>query len=313
MRWSAGCEHCYAESLNKRFGGPGYTTGADTPRLDERILEQPLRWRLPRKVFVGSMTDLFEQRIPDEWIARVWAVMAMASGHTFQVLTKRPERMCLLLGSSTFQALVTRALHEHRHPKGWYLEGVGAWPLTNVWCGTSIEQDRWTGRADVLLQTPAAVRFLSLEPLLEPLPSLRLGGLDHLDREYRSQIGKGMFNSDQVDSLRRPVIDWVIVGGESGHAPDSRSLVEACDHTFGVVFVNGVQQISIAPPKDCLICYGTGWRPKPWAEKEAKRLRLLTHLADGAFFFKQWGGPRSHSGGRMLVGREWLEFPKGTL
>jgi protein gp37 len=171
---SPGCAHCYAERLSLRFG---QSTKPWTPanalenvKIHEGRLELPLRWRKPKRIFVDSMSDLFHELIPDWVVARVWKTMALAPRHQFQVLTKRPERMPDIVG---------RRVHEY---------GV----LPNVWLGTSIENDRWVDRADRLRETLAAVRFVSAEPLLGPLPSL-----------------------DLTD------IDWLIVGGESGsdHRP----------------------------------------------------------------------------------------------
>lgn len=169
---SPGCAHCYAETLalTRLAGKAGYPGLPWTPEnaaanvsLRPERLRKPLTWREPRMVFVNSMSDLFHELVPWEYIDQVFDVMEQAERHTFQVLTKRPERM---------RALARPA-------------------LPNVWLGTSIENDRFVGRADYLREAPAAVRFLSLEPLLGPLPSLDLNG-----------------------------IDWVIVGGESG--PDHR-------------------------------------------------------------------------------------------
>jgi protein gp37 len=167
---SPGCDHCYALTFAERFRGvPGhpYEQGFDL-RLWEERLELPLRWRRPRMVFVNSMSDLFHPSVPDEFIRAVFHVMGRADWHRFQVLTKRPRRMAQLAAE------------------------LPPWP-PNVWAGTSVELDRYTWRANHCLRAvPAAVRFVSAEPLLGPLPSLQL---DHLQ--------------------------WVITGGESGpgHRP----------------------------------------------------------------------------------------------
>ena len=169
---SPGCAHCYAETLSLRFGWsrrpwlPQYAS--ENVVLHPERLDQPLRWRQPRRVFVNSMSDLFHELVPDVFIHEVFDRMSQADWHTFQVLTKRPERM----------ADVVRT---------YYARGRRPGPLPHVWLGTSIENDRWTGRADALRTTPAALRFVSAEPLIGPLPSL-----------------------DLTD------IDWIIVGGESG-------------------------------------------------------------------------------------------------
>jgi protein gp37 len=136
--------------------------------LHPERLDQPLRWRLPRRIFVNSMSDLFHEMVPDEYIGLVFARMAIADRHQYQTLTKRPERM---------RAVVN----------GLYRRASVQEPLSNVWLGVSIENERWVARAELLRETPAAIRFISAEPLLGRLPSLDL-----------------------------TAIDWLIVGGESG-------------------------------------------------------------------------------------------------
>jgi protein gp37 len=171
-RISPGCDHCYALTLAKRLkamGQPKYQADGD-PRtsgpgfrltVHDDALEIPRRWREGRLIFVNSMSDLFHEDVPVEFIQRVFAVMAETPRHTYQILTKRSKRL----------AQVADQL---------------LWP-SNVWMGVSIESDRYTFRARHLAQVPTAVRFVSLEPLVGPLPSLELGG-----------------------------IHWAIVGGESG-------------------------------------------------------------------------------------------------
>lgn len=208
-RISPGCDNCYALTLAKRLKGMGqakYQNDGD-PRtsgpgfaltLHGDTLDDPLRWRKPSKVFVNSMSDLFHQDVPYGFITEVFARMAGAPHHTFQVLTKRPQRMAAIVGdvggSRSFREIVEQraeslALSAHfKDPSLFH-----AWPLPNVWLGTSIESDRYAWRADHLRAAPADRRWLSLEPLLGPLPSLDLTG-----------------------------IDWVVVGGESG--PGARPM-----------------------------------------------------------------------------------------
>lgn len=166
---SPGCKYCYAERMAKRLEAMGQTNYANGFRLtiQEHMLDLPLRWKRPQRIFVNSMSDLFHKNVPFEYINAVFQVMARAHWHQFQVLTKRSERL---------RELASRL----------------SWPL-NVWMGVSVENERYTCRIDDLRETPAAVKFLSLEPLLGPLL-----GLD----------------------LRK--IDWVIVGGESG--PKARPI-----------------------------------------------------------------------------------------
>lgn len=142
---SPGCAHCYAETFAERFRGvPGhpYERGFDLQLRPER-LEQPLQWARPRVIFVNSMSDLFHEDVPADYIASVFDVMQRADWHVFQVLTKRAERL---------QELASRL----------------PWP-DNVWMGVSVENQRWTSRIDALRTVPAHVRFLSCEPLLGPL------------------------------------------------------------------------------------------------------------------------------------------------
>lgn len=150
---SAGCDHCYAEVLSRRLQKMGvekYRHGFEVV-LHPEALAQPLRWKAPRRVFVNSMSDLFHARVPDEFVVRIWDVMARCPQHTFQILTKRPERM---------------ARFTVKHPAP-----------ANVWLGTSVEDHRVVGRADRLRECHATVRFLSCEPLIGPLTGLELAGI----------------------------------------------------------------------------------------------------------------------------------------
>lgn len=175
---SPGCAHCYAETFAERFRGvPGhpYEQGFDLRFWPER-LTVPLLWDKPRRVFVNSMSDLFHEAIPDVYIRRVFDVMAAASQHQFQVLTKRHQRLGQLAGHLP-------------------------WP-ENVWMGVSIENDRWVERADVLRQVPASVRFVSAEPLLGPLPHLNLDGLDWLIAGGESGPGRRPAQAEWFRDLR---------------------------------------------------------------------------------------------------------------
>lgn len=187
---SPGCAHCYAETLSLRYKRSVLPWTPENAELNVILhperLRMPLKWKDPRRIFVNSMSDLFHELAPVDFIADVFAVMARADWHTFQVLTKRPERMAAIVADPTFVQLVEAKIAEAAGEFALVRRGI-SWPLTNVWLGTSIENDRFVGRADDLRRAPAAVRFISAEPLLGPLPSLDLDG-----------------------------IDWLIVGGESG-------------------------------------------------------------------------------------------------
>ena len=220
---SEGCDHCYAKTFAERWRGVvghPYEQGFDLKLHPDR-LDQPLRWRRPRRVFVNSMSDLFHDDVPDEFIERVFVVMARATQHTFQVLTKRPGRMASLLSRPTTQNfIINRAASENAgqyRRRGWVgllPNRVPSCPLPNVWLGTSVENQRWANvRIPKLLEAPATVRFLSCEPLLGPVDLMRW-----------------LWPKDAPYSL----LDWVIVGGESGRGarpmhPDwARSLRDQC-------------------------------------------------------------------------------------
>jgi len=169
IKVSPGCKHCYAERMAERLqamGQANYRNGFELT-LQPHMLELPLRWKKPQAIFVNSMSDLFHDEVPADYIQRVFDVMRRARWHRFQVLTKRAERL----------AELDSELH---------------W-APNIWMGVSVESDKYRFRVEALRATGAMLKFLSLEPLLGPLPDLDLRG-----------------------------IDWVIVGGESG--PGARSM-----------------------------------------------------------------------------------------
>lgn len=264
-RVSAGCMNCYAEKVASRFSwaghehhaggsdmeekapGPysglvdhrGHWTGAI--RFVEEHLLDPIRWKKPRKIFVNSMSDLFHKNVPDEWIDKIFAVMALAPQHTFQVLTKRPERMreylCKLsdVGPFAAQLRIDRCAAKIN---GGSFVGSG-WPLKNVWLGVSVEnQETADERIPLLLETPAAVRFVSYEPALDFVDFTRMGGDDELGTEYNSLTGEWEGNDEGGTRL-----DWIIVGGESGPGARrfdpawARSVVHQCEAAGVPVFV----------------------------------------------------------------------------
>ncbi len=215
-RVSEGCRNCYAELIAARFSGPGQayeglarrtTAGprwTGRVQLVERHLEDPLRWRDRRRIFVNSMSDLFHEALTDEQIDRVFAVMAHAPQHTFQVLTKRPGRMRDYVIAAADR--VAAAAHDLADTHD-LSAADSAWPLPNVWLGVSTEdQAAADERIPPLLATPAAVRFISAEPLLGPM---ELSG-----------NGTWWTENGVPNGPRR--LDWVIVGGESG--PGARPM-----------------------------------------------------------------------------------------
>lgn len=214
---SPGCDRCYAETFAERWRGTRghyFETGFDVQLRPDK-LDLPLRWTKPRRIFVNSMSDLFHDKVTDEYIARVFAVMALADHHTFQLLTKRHGRMRSLLNSHEFGMMFQEAWENEPGPDG--PEAYSPpWPLPNVWLGVSAEdQKRADLRIPALLDTPAAVRFVSAEPLLGPIDL------------HGDPIGK-----DSVFWIGH--LDWVIVGGESGpgarpmHPDWARSLRDQC-------------------------------------------------------------------------------------
>lgn len=280
-RTSTGCDHCYALTMAARLklmGSANYQTDGD-PRTSgpgfgvqchPHMLDQPLRWKRSRRIFVNSMSDLFHPDVPDDFIECVFGVMARCPQHTFQILTKRTQRM------KEFVSWGMRGGFVHWAP---VMDGVPGctkmraedwpgWPLPNVWLGVSIENDTYSWRANHLRDTPAAVRFISAEPLLGPLPSLDLTG-----------------------------IDWLIVGGESGpgarpmHPDWARQLRDRC-----LCAVHG---------DDCACGRRvTAFHFKQWGEWSPPR--LVDVGVHERFEPVRLG---KHAAGRMLDGRTWDEYP----
>jgi protein gp37 len=245
-RVSEGCARCYAEGIARRFSGPGkpyegliHSTGRwnGKIRLAENHLLDPIRWSKARRIFVNSMSDLFHEAVPFEYIDKVFAVMACTTRHTYQVLTKRPERMLeyfsrlrwnvalydALDGGNTFDQQLRWHSDGHdftglpdqispgdvydewkpNRGKGGYDNCGPTWPLVNVWLGVSCENQATADqRIPLLLKVPAAVRFLSCEPLLGPI-SFEGRWVDHPNP---------VAHENWLDK-----IDWLICGGESGH------------------------------------------------------------------------------------------------
>lgn len=212
---SPGCKNCYAERLAsrlKKMGNRKYKNGFRFT-LHKDAIELPLRWRRPRKIFVNSMSDLFHESMPQDFLTNCFKVMKKADWHVYQILTKRPDRMLS------------------------FAEDYGEVPQ-HIWLGTSVELAMYKPRIEILKQIPAKVKFISFEPLLGPIGEVDLTG-----------------------------ISWAIVGGESG--PNHRPIERA------------------------------------WV----REIHQTCKNQEVAFFFKQWGGRTPKSGGRILDGREWNEYP----
>lgn len=221
---SPGCAHCYSSTLQRRFRMPEFQRqrGEAEPFLDGRKLNEVLRRRKPTTYFWCDMTDMFGEWVPDDEIAAVFGVMAAAPHHTFQVLTKRAERMrrwfdtlpmaphMYLAGCADEATKVTTPKEAERIYRG--VEDR-PWPLPNVWLGVSVEdQKRADERIPHLLETPAAIRFLSCEPLLGPV-DLRMGDASDLWDGHPDTTVPKLVESDR----RRERLHWVIVGSESGN------------------------------------------------------------------------------------------------
>lgn len=268
---SQGCRHCYAETIANRFWGERKFT--DVQCHPER-LDEPSKWRKPRMIFVNSMSDLFHEAVPDEFIWKVFDVISHNRRHIYQILTKRPDRMM-----AWFEAYQNRFWHYHApdEPQGEYVSAP--WPDPCMWLGTSIENRKAKHeRIDYLRDTPAAVRFLSIEPLLEDLGYLDLEG-----------------------------IHWVIVGGESGsqarmiHPDWVRSIRDQCQAADVPFFFKQ---------------WGA-WKPTDGSAGVVEKLERgsigpvftepgMTQLDPGWVMVNKVGKSKS---GCLLDGREWKEFP----
>jgi protein gp37 len=293
---TTGCEFCYSEGFNKRLGTglpfkPGHRSDIEL-FLDDKMLTLPLRWRRPRKIFVCSMTDLFADFVADEWIDKMFAVMALCPQHTFQVLTKRAERMRDYFSSDSRHASFSRAdavelAMDEAAPAHWCareLADVGGWPLKNVWLGVSCErQQEYEERWPFLRTTPAAIRFISYEPALGPL---NFSPFPH---------------PLCVPGPLYP--DWLICGGESGHNARPMNPQWARDI------------------RDLCIAAGVSYFFKQWGEfapvplpDTHPRLEQTMGFGNRRYRFRQFmdiamvqfGKERA---GRKLDGREWNEFP----
>ena len=320
---SEGCRNCYAIRQARRFSGSGQPYEGLTERtavgpnwtgkvrLVPEMLGEPFKWRNPERVFVNSMSDLFHPEVPFDYIDEVFAVMALATQHTFMILTKRPDRML-----EWFKSVGSRRpIPGHRVSTGDSPFCTGGackthdaevgycgspWPLPNVWLGVSVEnQEAADERITLLLQTPAAVRFLSCEPLLGPIsiPHVIMEMIDWGDGPREWGDGAG-------------IINWIIAGGESGPKarpmnPDwVRSLRDQCQAT-GVAF-HFKQWGEWMPDPDVVFTPrnidNIGWfTPDGFAPDD------VGAQYNGEEYIHRIG---KKAAGRLLDGREWNEFPE---
>jgi len=321
---SAGCKNCYAEGVANRFWGERKFTDV---RCHEDRLDVPLRWRKPRRVFVNSMSDLFHDDVRDDFIDRVFATMQLAPHHTFQILTKRPERMrdymttrvvgesqgmtygdrIRLVGCKLLEAMPNRLANATCKRVGSVSQHPTPWPLPNVWLGVSCEDQRAADeRIPLLLETPAAVRFVSVEPLLE---RVNLWPWDSDPKTYalvgprkRRRATTCAPDIEGVDRMPAS-LDWVIVGGESGPGARPcdvawiRSIVRQCKESSVPVFV---KQLGRHPRGDrfdmseaSFVCVDAAG----WSEHDGRRLPLRDRK----------GGDTAEWGDELRV----REFPRG--
>lgn len=336
---SPGCANCYAARMQPRFKNKIRYNAADRDKvelfLDEDVLREPLRWRKPQNVFVCSMTDLFGGFVPDEWIDRIFAVMSLTPQHTYDVLTKRAVRAYHYLGRSEAEQDERRdAIGEAGHAdheiifsgapdcsEGFhYLD----WPLPNVRLGVSVEnQDEADKRAPVLLQTPAAGRWLSCEPLLGPLDLTDINPArdetpDHLDAL------RGIVRTSYPTKPTEAKLDWVIVGGESGpgarpmHPDWARSLRDQCQRA-GVPFFFK-QWGEYVPLESYSDFQGNLYYNDKWVRPGVYREHCFTEdwyaygPDDGKMTVTTAKVLRvgKKEAGRLLDGREWNDFPSTT-
>ncbi len=304
---SPACTHCYAEAMTRRWWPkeagtfPGYTLKALERGefvIDESKLEEVLRRRKPTRYFWCDMTDLFHPSVPFELVNQCLATMILSPQHTHLLLTKRPDRMAeyLLdyrsaLGMKTDElAWKLAACRDGERLSRLYrprINDVGVWPPRNVWHGTTVEnQECADDRIPHLLRCPAAIRFLSCEPLLGPID---------LDLSYDGpEFARRIRRVDPCANRRgEGVIDWVIAGGESGagarsmHPDWARSLRDQCQ-AAGVAFF--FKQWGSWYPDD-----------RGWGGYQNQR------KLDGGVVMTNYGGKRA--AGRLLDGREWNELP----
>lgn len=328
-RASAGCDNCYAVKMTKRLAAMGQAKYSGLVNVSknhfngvvkchEDALTIPLKWRKPQRIFVNSMSDLFHKDVPFEFIDKVFAVMALAPQHTFQILTKRPERMAeyFEINKSAVTLFIDRApscdngkwcdLARHMSLR----PGFRCFPLPNVWLGTSVEnQATAEERIPHLLRVPAAVRFLSCEPLLGPVDLTRLAVrrnfIDCLSCDYHD--GQGTIIAGPPSGTGP--IDWVICGGESG--PKARPMDPVWARSL----------------RDQCVAAGVPFFFKQWGEwvdemhdeanchTQQTSDAFVTLLKDEAgnvcdyegFYMCRAGKAKA---GRLLDGRTWDEFPE---
>lgn len=329
---SQGCKVCYAEVMAARFAGPGQpyegtiTDGRwnGTVKFVPERLGDPLRWKRPRMAFVNSMSDLFHESLAFEDIAAIFGVMAASTTHTFQVLTKRPARALEFFrwlrtqsesGGAWTIVNAARTCVLRAEDAGVTIPvgtRVGRWPLPNVWLGVSVENQATADeRIPLLLQCPAAVRWISVEPLLGPVDLT--SALSVHDRH-------GEPSGPRCNPDGSAALSWVVVGGESGpgarpmHPRWARSLRDQCVEA-GVPFF--FKQWGDWAPNDTAEtsadCDGLWVGPSGDSIEKVPRdgttFAQVKLVEQGYTYMRRFG---KHVAGRKLDGEVWDQYPTGV-
>lgn len=307
---SAGCKNCYMFREKKHYGqDPNVVVRSKTTFYD------PLKWKESRRIFTCSWSDFFIEEA-DAWRDEAFAIMALTPQHTYQVLTKRPERMLEYVKSAKWKNLLKwmnsvpegrgnnlcSLAHQKLKNTKWEFYNVKRWPLTNVWLGVSVEDQKTADeRIPLLLQTPAAIRWLSIEPLLGPID---------LERELGAYLPG---NDSPLRSSWLRKLHWVVAGGESG--PDARPMHPAWVQSIRDQCINAGVPFFMKQ-------WGEWWpisqTPDFWIDQHpryAKRSMVLQidgtdqglYFPKGAMTCFKVGKSVS---GRLLDGREWNEMPE---
>lgn len=313
---SQGCKHCYAERVFPRAYAKSGRKFTAVECHHER-LDQPLRWKRGRKIFVNSMSDLFHEAVPFEFIDHVFAAMFDANQHAYQVLTKRPERMLEYLSADSSRYSARRVFDLTKSNAGKF-DCDMYWPLGNVWLGVSIEDQQTADeRIPLLLQTPAAVRFVSYEPALGPV-------------DFEAWLEDGIPTDEQLSGpygskyVRRgaPRVDWIICGGESGpnacpmHPDWPRSVRNQCQAAGVPFFFKQWGEWAEVPRDETK----PGW-PRMVrgndANVESSGHHEIFSVDDLSAVNEAMGLPMRRVGkvkaGSMLDGREHKEFPCSAI
>lgn len=346
-RVSEGCRNCYAETVANRFKGPGEPYEGLIAKGGQwngnvtvawHKLDEPCRWTRPRMIFVNSMSDLFHPAVSFDLVAGIFGIMAAASWHTFQILTKRPERMLEFfqwLDRQPERRLYDTVELQERFPgsdwrpfflaqraaetlpesgEGLRVDIKGQWPLSNVWLGVSVEdQAAADERIPQLLETPAAIRWISAEPLLGPIDIDQFLYRGDRGLVESDPFAAAMLSAGESDGTAwvRPAIDWVVAGGESGtcarpmHPQWVASLRDQCQAAH-VPFLFK-QWGEWAPEIECATVRGT--ESALYLEIDGTTRPAATGARGNAVTIQRNGKKLT---GRKLEGRTWDQYPEAA-